>query len=89
MRRVCSQEAGLTRGGLRDEIAADIARCQAKRPETADLHVGKVLTDPTACTQDRVQRRAHGRRLGIIDEIGIDAPGEIEHCGEQCLTRRE
>jgi hypothetical protein len=48
VRRVCAYESGLTGWWLRDQIAADVARCQAKRPETADLHLGKVLTDTTA-----------------------------------------
>jgi hypothetical protein len=47
MRRVCAYEARLARGWLRDKIAADIARCQTQRPQTTDLHMGKVLTDTT------------------------------------------
>src|SRR5262249_17110442 len=83
MRRVCAHEARLTRGWLRDKIAADIARCQAQRPETADLHMGKVLTDTTTSAQDIVQWRAHRGGLGIIHEIGINASGKIEYRAEE------
>ena len=89
MRRVCAHEARLTRGWLCDQIAADIARCQTKRPETADLHMGKVLTDTTASAQDIVQWRAHRGGLGIIREIGSNTSGEIEHRREEWPARRK
>src|SRR5262245_12252569 len=89
MRRVCAHEARLTRGWLRSKIAADIARCQTQGPQTADLHMGKVLTDTTASAQDLVQWRAYRGGLGIIHEVGIDTPGEIEHRGQERLAKRK
>src|SRR5207302_4583162 len=89
VRRIRAHEVRLTRGWLRIKIAAHIARCQAQRPQTADLHMGKVLTDPTASAQDIVQWRAYRGGLGIIHEVGIDAPGEIKDRSEEWLAKRE
>src|SRR5262249_49503306 len=89
MRCVCAHEARLTREWLRGKIAADIACCQTQRPQTAKLHMGKVLTDTTASAQDIVQGRTHTSGRGIIHEVSIDASGEIEYRAQERLARRE
>ena len=77
----------------RAQIAADIGGGQAKTANAADHHMGEVLTDPA--TLGKGERWGGGDigRLGVIDEIIVDATRELERrvenrpIGQKALSR--
>ena len=66
---VRTDQARLSGGRLRQNVAADIARRQANAAQAADHQLGKILANALAAFQDLFERRGNVGRRAVKLEI--------------------